>query len=271
MVVLNRLRPLSHVLFTVPQGPVWVLDQPGHRQHGDPVPQELVGEIQQTGTLDLPSGTFRVHNQNDKWVLDAPGFKEHGHPVPQKYVGGIVSIHHSLLLKAGRFTVVQKPASKRRVFFNANSEEFRISCEGDESWVFAFDTPFCDRGTPVAEDFVDQIVCDGTVPRISTPSGSFNVIQLPESEGGHWVLDEPGREENRQLVPVKFIHGIKQNARKGTLSLAGGDFAVVERPPAVFKTCGPRLPMKRTSSETVLGHHQPSLRRVHSSPTGVSG
>jgi len=204
-------------------------------------------------------------------VLDAPGFKEHGRLVPQKFIGDIVSSHAFLLLKAGRLTVVQKPVtsrskSRRRVSFNADSEEFQISCGGGECWVFEFDTPFCDRGTPVADDFVDEIVCHGAGPRVSTPSGSFKVIQLPESEGGAWVLDEPGSKVDRQRVPVKFVHGIKQHAKKGSLSLVGGDFAVVERPPAVFKTSGPRLPMKRTRSETVLGHHEPSLRRVCSSP-----
>jgi len=280
------LRPLGHVLFPAPMSPRfrWVLDAPGHREDGNPVPEKFIRDIVKKGSIALPAGVYNVvwkcgeQGESPKWVLDAPGHKEHGHPVPDKFLGDVISDSKqgSLSLAAGNFSVVKRTSAltRRRVSFNVVSEEVPVSPRVGSGWVF--DAPgYKEHGSEVPESLVDQIQCTGTLPRLALPGGCFTVAQLPESEGSgsRWVLHAPGHHQDGQKVPKKFVSGIDLRAKKGTLCLAGGTFTVLQRPRPPYRRGGSQVPVKRTMSEILKGNHfsaaMPLLRRVRTLPSSL--
>lgn len=286
----SRLRPLGHVLFPPPKkpGPRLVLHAPGKLEDGQPLPERLHGDVTKSGTLDLPGGTFNVAQLASSegaggpdWILDAPGHSEDGHVVPQQFVKDIVcdARKGSILLPAGRFTVfwLKPPGARerRRLSFHAVPEVLLVAPIADgPRWVF--DAPgYAEHGKPVPEDYVGQIVCTGTLPRISLPSGAFTVAQQTAagSEDASWTLDAPGHPQHGQPVPQKFVGSIVRDTRRGTLALPAGDFHVVERPRAAYKTAGPRLPLQRTMSEVWHNASEltstPLLKRMLTAPCGL--
>lgn len=186
-------RPLGHMLFAAPreEKAAWILDAPGHREDGNPVPEKFFETICKKGTIELPAGVFDVAQEflagdpEATWLLDAPGHQEDGRPVPENHVGQIVVSERrgSLMLGAGCFTVIRPTVSssstRRRVSFNTEAEVHQVPPNPEEpTWVF--DAPgFAEHGRPVPMDYVQSIVRTGTLPRVALPGGFFTVAFQP--------------------------------------------------------------------------------------------